>query len=550
MDNIKKQPLVNSSKGGLNKSYRLEQLHIALKNNTVNYLEFYGRNNTYLRKTYAEVYLDVHRTISLLKSMKLQPRDRVGILGANSYEYVIADLAVVMGGYVSVPFPDKYFLYQIGNLHEEYELKLLFVDSHNWHQINNEAKCALEKLMQIIDRQSSDENNIHIPDGEDIFMINFTSGTTGFPKGIEIRSKCLEEWVSVIAERFPFTSEDKLINFLPLHISNARFLIYAAILLPFNLTVTLSDQLMKVLQESRPTILQGVPYLFETVYGNVMRTIESSPLRHVAFRAFRMSKRWLPPKMLSKLQSRMFRQALQFWGGRMRLLVTGSAPISTKVLDLFEDMGLNIYESYGINEIGLVSINSPGRYRFGTVGQPFSTKQVVIGDNQEILVRSDYSWGTSYLNKSEVINAEIFKSDGFISTGDMGYLDDDGYLHVIGRIKELLVLATGEKVHPNLIEEMLRVSTSIKQVVAIGDGKHFISCILVLAERSLKETEIHGIISHANKRLPEALRIRGYVLAKEPFTIENGLLNSTLKINRNKVFEAYRRDIDELYEEG
>jgi long-chain acyl-CoA synthetase len=542
------EPDTQQHKARPNRRFGLEQLYAALRNNTVNYLEFYGRGNEYLKKTYSEIYTDVLKVITMLKRCGLKPGDRIGILGANSYAYVLVDLAAVMGGYVSVPFPDRDFPERIGSLHVEYNLKLLFAESKYAGAWPKDDVVDLEVLQEEMAGMPAEEGEEHIPDDEDIFMVIFTSGTTGFPKGIEVRSKCLDEWIAVLLERFAFTATDKVLDFLPLSISNARLFIYAAILLPFNLTVTLSDQMMRVLQLAKPTILQGVPYLFETVYGNVMRAINASLARRAAFHTFRRMKKLLPAKLTSTLQSRMFGQALQFWGGHMRLLVTGSAPISTKVIALFEDMGLPIYESYGINEIGLVSINSPAQYKAGTVGKPFPTKEVVIGEGGEILIRSDYSWGTGYLNDAAEADTGTFRSDGFVRTGDTGYLDRDGYLHIIGRIKEIMVLANGEKIHPNLIEERLKMSTSIKQAVAVGNDKPFITCVIVPSEQDIPEPLIREALASANKQLPQAFHIRNYIIAREAFTTENGLMNATLKVNRNKVYEAYHKELNSLYE--
>ncbi len=527
--------------------FGLGQLHAALRDNSDNFLEFYGRGSMYIKKSYADVYIDVLKTISLFRSRHLHLGDRIGILGANSYAYVLADLAAVMGGYVSVPFPDRPFAEQVGSLQAQYNLKLLLADSGYLTCPEMENVIELDNLTESIVDQPAKQQEVHVPEEEQPFMIIFTSGTTGFPKGIEVRSKCVAEWISVLIDRFDFELDDKVLDFLPLSISNARLFVYAAILLPFNLTVTVPDQLMRVLQAAQPTILQGVPYLFETVYGNVMRAIQTSRLRQTAYSVYHALKPMLPLGLRARLQTRIFGQALQFWGGRMRLLVTGSAAISPKVLSLFDDMGLIIYESYGINEVGLVSINSPGQNRRGSVGRPFPTKQIKIDDQGEILIRSDYSWGSSYLNETVERSAETFKSDGYISTGDLGYVDNEGYLHIIGRIKEVIALTTGEKIHPNQVEAALKMSASVNQVAAFGDGRPFISCVVVPAAASTTVDHIEASIAAANKELPPALHIGGYVIAKEAFSTENGLMNATLKINRSRIHEVYRQEITSIY---
>lgn len=526
---------------------RLKDIPEALKENSENILEYFGEK-TYLKKTYSEVYKDLMKTLAFISKHKLERGDRIGIIGSNSYEYILIDLAAIMKGYVTVPFPEKDFKNRIGSLIKDYGLKLLFADTKYLEDHGAQSIYNLNSLPELIENENPDVGELEPAEGEEVFTVIFTSGTTGFPKGIEMRAKCVEEWIGGLLDRFEFYRDDKVIDFLPLSISNARLFVYGAILIKFNLALAMPEQLLRVLYISGPTILQGVPYLFETIYGNIIKTIKSSFITYFLFRLYSAIKRILPSKAAAGIQKKLFNKALDFWGGRMRIMVTGSAPISKKVLKFYEDIGLKIYEAYGINEIGLVSINSPGAYRIGSVGKPFPTKEIKISDTGEILIRSDYSWGRGYINDSQSFGSQVFREDGFVSTGDTGYFDKDGFLYIEGRLKEVLVLTNGEKIHPNIIEEGLKDSQYIRQAVAIGDKKPFVTCVIVSdGGEKTSMLKIQEAIDSVNKKLPETLNIKKYIMAKEPFTVENGLMNSTLKLNRNKIYKQYKDEIENLY---
>lgn len=530
----------------MNQLFRLSRIPAALSENSANMIEYYGSKKL-LTRPFSDMHPELLKTIAFLNRLGLQKGDRVGIIAANSYEFLLLDLAVVLGGYICVPFPDKDFRPRIESLHREYGLKLLFTDD-SFAGDESRPVYALPELLGLTAAEKPEAAILPELHDEDVFTVIFTSGTTGFPKGIEMRVKCVEEWIDALENRFQFTREDKVIDFLPLSISNARLFVYGAILLKFNLALTTPDQMMRVLALAKPTILQGVPYLFETVYGTIMRGINASWGTRAAFRSYLALRKALPRPWNAKLQRKLFGKALQFWGGSMRILVTGSAPIRKKILELFEAMGLPVYEAYGINEIGLVSINSPGQYRIGSVGRPFDTKEIRITERGEILVKSPYSWGTGYIDDGRAFGTDTFREDGFVSTGDIGRVDKDGYLYIQGRMKEVLVLTNGEKIHPGIIEDQLLDSPMVKQAVAIGDQLPFIVCVLVPAEGELGKPQADSLIRSINGKLSDGLGIKGYVIAREPFTIDNGLLNSTLKINRSKVYQAYQSEIEALYQ--
>lgn len=525
----------------------LNHIPLALRENKDNFIEYYD-NEIYLKKSFQEIYFDLLRMLTLFKKRGLERGERVGIIGKNSYEYLIIDLAAVLGGYVSVAFTEKDFKNRIGSLIKDFELTLLFADEVDEKNVGMISISSINQLVQNVEEIDCGYMDIEPLNDEDAFTIIFTSGTTGSPKGIEMRVKCVEEWIENLSEKFEFYTDDKIIDFLPLSISNARLFVYGAILMQFNLTLTTSEQLLRVLAVSNPTILQGVPYLFETMFFMTQEKIKSSFLKYMMYQCFILLQRLLPQKTINKMKHKLFQNLIMIFGGKMRLIFTGSASINKDIIKFYNDIGLRIYEAYGINEVGLVSINSPDEYRIGSVGKPFQTKNIQIAPNKEILIKSDYSWGQRYINDEQGKGKHVFLRDGFIATGDMGYIDEDGFLYITGRIKEVLVLSNGDKIHPNRIEDELKGRKYIKQAVAFGDGRPFIVCVLVLSDQSASRSKIQREIDEMNKELPETLTVKDFVLIKDTFTVENGFLNSTLKVNRSAVYEAYKREIEKLYE--
>lgn len=531
----------------MNNCYRLMDIPKALKQNHENYIEFIGKDSAF-KKQFNEIYIDLMKTMTYFRRIGLSQGDRIGIIGSNSYEFMLVDLAAAVVGYVSVPFTEKDFCGKIKELQSEFDLAILFVDEKYDKVYCNEKIYPLYQLRTNIEKEECyKEEDLPALDDESDFAVIFTSGTTGTPKGITIRVKCVDEWIQNIVDAFDFNKEDKLLNFLSLSISNARLFVYASILIPYNMTLTNPELLAKASLMSKPTILQGVPHLFESFYWSVLNEVKKSKKLSFQYFIYRMCKHILPRTLLQPLVQEISIKLKRYFGGNVRIMVTGSAPISINVLQFYEDMGLKLYEAYGINEVGLVSINNQYNYRVGSVGKPFSTKTIKFSPQQEVLIQSDYIWARSYLNDTKNLGEAVFKKDGYVATGDIGHMDKDGFLYIDGRLKEIICLSSGNKIHPSIIEDEIKKSGLIKQVVAFGNAREFITCVLVPLDQQISREKIQEAIQKTNKALPEQFAIMKFVLSDEPFTVQNGLMNITLKINRSAVYEKYKKQIELFY---
>lgn len=535
---------------------KLKELLTKLKENPVNSFEYHDKKKKF-KKTYPEIHGDVINTLYFLRQFRLKRNERIGVLGGNLYEWVLLDIASIMAGYVLVAFPESAFgtgEVPLENIPARYNLKLLFLGEDHREKFKHKddrrvfSLNAFTREFSSLPKPSSAELNLEPFEQDDIFTIIFTSGTTGFPKGLEMKTKGAEDFIDNLSDRFTPYSQDKIIVFLPLYIATSRLFIYGAILLGYNIVMTSPDNFIKVLRTAKPTILQGVPNLFKGVYDSFYQNIRASVFKYLIFKLFLLLKKIVSRRIKEKLQHILFKEFKNFWGGKMRIMVTGAAPISEKVLKFYNEIvGVPLYEAYGTNETGTIATNFPGSFRIGSVGKPFANKEVLIDEDGLIFIKGDYCWASRYLDEPPEVNRQIFRTDGYIATGDIGCFDADGYLYLKGRSKDVMILDNGEKIHPTFIENKLNNSFLIKQSIAFGDKRPFIVCILVKGDDDVPDRQLQEEIDKINRTLPESFQIKNFFAAQEPFTISNKLLNPNMKLNRSLIFQKYQKEIKNLY---
>jgi long-chain acyl-CoA synthetase len=337
------------------------------------------------------------------------------------------------------------------------------------------------------------------------------------------------------------------------------------------------------MQEIKPTMMISVPRLYEKMYSRVLEAAESgSPLKRKLFYwsvkngrkymrlvsnkqdvplSLKIKKAIASKLVFSKLQEKV--------GGRLRYFVSGGAPLSAEIGEFFNAAGLIILEGYGLTETSPgISFNRPESYRFGTVGMPLPGYEVKIADDGEILTRGDHIM-IGYLNK-EMETKEVIDSDGWFYTGDIGFIDDQGYLTITDRKKNIIVTSGGKNIAPQPIENKLVTGKYIEQAVIIGDNRKFCSAVIVPdKESSIKwaqnanidyddfEKLVHhpqfsALIQNEIDLLTEEYssyeRIQKIVLVSEPFSIESGELTPSLKVKRKVVEKKFASQIDALYE--
>jgi long-subunit acyl-CoA synthetase (AMP-forming) len=454
-------------------------------------------------KTFAELHRDVLALAAYLRGLGIGPGGRVGIRFDNEYAWIVLDLACLVMGAVSVPFHTDLPGFELTEAFRRFRLGALF-DATSVHVATGGGISARP-------RPSIDT----LPDGDGIepaawepssvFTLQFTSGTTGIPKAIELRMKSVTDFLVNVGGMFELRSDDKAIVFMPLSHFGQRSYVYAAILFGFDVALVPPSNLTAGLRLHRPTVMVAVPLFFDGLY---------STFKDVGATA-----------------------VSRFLGGAMRLMVTGSAPMRREVLEFFARIGMPVYEGYGTTETGLITLNHPGAWRIGSVGRPFPNKEVVISPEGEVLVRGEYCWASRYLDAPESTNQAVFRADGFIRTGDAGHFDADGFLYLTGRISELLVLSNGKKAHPFEIETCLRTNSAVQQACAFAHDDTVRA--VVVANAASSDQDVATAIAATNTVLPDYARVTSYVVTREPFSVDNGLLTSSLKLNRPRVIERF-----------
>jgi long-chain acyl-CoA synthetase len=524
----------------------MDQLPQRLRQNHANVIEYHD-GQTLVRKPYSLMYQDVCRVMAYLKELGLKPRDKIGSISGNRYEVVVLDLACLFGGWHLVTLPKEQYRNSIHEAINDFALKLCFADELAAGSCRN--LIPMSEIAASMLRSVSVEEQIAIPfSAEETFTTVFTSGSTGTPKAIEVRYKCPGHFIASALQLFRLGAGDKIVVFLPLHQFSSRLYVFGAIMGSFDILLTTPDKILFDLRKCKPTILQGVPYFFDSIYESAIKQIKSSLWSRVMFDAFSIFHKIAPARAVRPLQRIVFAEFHKMWGDRMRILITGAAPIRAIVLQFFDILGMPIYEAYGLVETGLISLSYPGSRRIGSVGKILADKDVRFDADGQIIVRSSYFWGTRYVNASAEVAAEVFSEDECVSTGDAGYLDKDGFLYLTGRVKDVLVLTSGDKVQPSAIEQMLISAPSIKQAAVFGNGKPYLVCVLTLKGKSVDRDHISREIAEINGKLSSYARVNGFVIADQHFSTANQQLTAAMKLNRRQISQRYRCELEALYD--
>jgi len=422
---------------------------------------------------------------------------------------------------------------------------------------------------------------------DDIASFIYTSGTTGNPKGVKLSHKNFSTNVLGSSSRFNFGPGDRSLAFLPwAHSFGQVAELYT--FLHFGAAIAINDSkanLINNLAVVRPTILVAVPRIFNRIYDGVNKQIAQKPapiqkLFRAGIRAATKKNRGesigFSEKLALKAADKLiFGKVRLRFGGRLRFVVSGSAALSTEVAEFIDALGIDVYEGYGLTETSpVVSVNYPGHRKIGTVGPPIPGVTVRIdheaaGDeiNGEIII-SGPNVMQGYHDRDEE-NAAVLQADGSLRSGDMGYLDADGFLVLTGRIKEQYKLENGKYVVPSPLEEELKLSPHILNVMLHGANRLHNVALVVIDEASVRSwAEDEGITLGDATQNPEVKKLiraelerysatfkgyerpRDFVLALEDFSSENGMLTPSLKVKRRYVLARYGDALEALYSKG
>jgi long-chain acyl-CoA synthetase len=557
-----------------------------------------------------EEFADRVRCFSLgLRDLGLEAEDKLIVLSENRPEWVISDIANLCLGGITVPIYTSLIPEQIKYIIDDSDAKIVIVsDQSQWQKIEaiksqltkvtsyitflSEAPEGVLTFAQVLERgKKMDKQNPGLfekmalevkPDA--IASIIYTSGTTGPPKGVMLTHSNIFSNVKTCSSLLPFKDTDTVLSFLPLsHIFErmAMFLyLHNGMSIGFAESIdTLGDNLLEV----RPHIMISVPRVLEKIYAKVIDNVQmsSSLKRKIFFWAVKVGRKYGRKKILNQPISKplqfkrnlanklVFSKVYAKTGGRVRFFLSGGAPLSKDIGEFFYAIGLTVMEGYGLTETSpVITANTFENLKFGTVGKPIPGVDVKIDEDGEILTKGPHVMNGYY--KKEAASREAFEG-GWFHTGDIGHFDEEGFLVITDRKKDIIVTSGGKNVAPQPIEGILNLNPYISNALVIGDRRKFISALVVpdfekLEEYAkqnnisfedhcdlVKKEEIVRFIQEQVDRSASNLasyeKVKKIALLDGEFEIEKGEITPTLKVKRNIVEEKHKDIIDAMYGE-
>ena len=568
---------------------------------------WHKRDGRYRPQTWREVARQVSELSRGLRSLGLQPGDRVVLVAENRPEWLVADLAIMAAGAITVPAyttaltsDHRHVLTDSGAVGAIVSTQALA--DRLLPAVIDAPACKWVVAMEDLRRPQAGAAPVHrwsdmleagraLPDDLESFVgraersdtacIIYTSGTGGVPRGVmlshgAILCNCMGAYKLLVQLGL---GREVFLSFLPLshayeHTAGQFFPITIGAEIYYAEGV---DHLLRNLGEARPTIMTAVPRLYETMHLRIRRGIDKQGGRTA--RLFEKTvvlgqKRYLNPASLTfweRLQNLALdllvrRKIRRRFGGRIKAIVSGGAALNYDIGLFFTALGLPLLQGYGQTETApVVSVNPPWKVKLETVGPPLEGVEVKIAEDGEILVRGELVM-TGYWNDEEATRGAL--QNGWLHTGDIGELDADGYLKITDRKKDIIVFSGGDNVSPARVEGFLTLQREIQQAMVYGDKRPHLVALLVpdedfvsqwcresgraCAPEELREdpdfrAALAQVVDRVNANLSSLEKVRRFAVLGEPFTVENGMMTPTMKIRRHKIKAAYGQELEGLY---
>ncbi|MCG7873270.1 MAG: long-chain fatty acid--CoA ligase [Candidatus Thiodiazotropha lotti] len=558
------------------------------------FIQYEPNRDQWQKSTWHEMAQQVALWQAALKKEALKPGDRVALMMKNCKEWVIFDQAASGLGLVTVPLYTNDRAENIGYILQDAGVRLLLLENDQQWQDLQQIRNQLAGLNRILTMEKVDPLGLqprlmHIDEwlpeetdaelelvaqaSEDLATIVYTSGTTGRSKGVMLSHRNIlwdiESGVKII-DIFP---TDTFLSFLPLSHTLERTVGYYLAMVAGATTACSRSiaELGEDLQIIKPTILVSVPRIFERVYAKIQDKLAAeSAIKQKLFK-LAVETGWqvfenkqgrqpwnakmLLWPLLNKLVAGKIQQKL---GGRLRIAVSGGAPLSSEIAKVFIGLGVPILQGYGLTETSpIISANIHEDNIPSSVGIPFPGIEIRISDRDELLCRAPNVM-LGYWNNRTATN-ECIDDQGWFHTGDKAKIESD-HIFITGRLKEIIVLANGEKVPPADMEMCISMDSLFDQVLIMGEGKPYLSALIHLNSEhedatrynpaTLTETDEKALLERVNSYLdnfPGYAKIIRLALIDEAWSVENGFMTPTLKLRRNKIYSEHAEDLDQLY---
>ncbi len=546
-----------------------------------------------------------------LISLGLAPGDSVAIMAGNRPEHVIADLGAVLAAATPLTVYSTLAAPQVAYVADHAQVKVAVLEDASavsrwsvardespwlrhvvvmegdaegavrWDDLMERGRVLLAENPDVVDAAASKVT----PDS--VATLIYTSGTTGTPKAVVITQRNVAWTAESVSRTLTFPHRPRVVSYLPLaHIAERMATHYCIGLWMAGEVFLVADVsgVLGAVQHVRPQLFLGVPRIWEKFQSGLVNRLESEPnarRRGIALSAVETGREvvrreqagertgiWLRlrQRVLDRLVLTKVRHGLGM--DHLELGITAAAPIDPGVIEFFHAVGLPLFELYGMSEsCGPATTNRPGANKIGTVGQRFAGVEIALGDDGEVLIGGGVV--AAGYHRDEEATAETFTEDGWLRTGDLGTLDSEGFLTIVGRKKEIIITAAGKNIAPAKLEGLLKQHRLIGHVSLIGEGRPYITAVLALdpdeatawAKRSgagrtglaelagdpAVKAEVEQAVAAANQHVARVEQIKKWRLVPEEWSAETGELTPSLKLRRSVVAERYAELIDEMY---
>ncbi len=560
---------------------------------------FTKKNGEWHGLSFTQVKEKMLKLATTLKNQGVKKGDRVIILSHSRSEWLIADLAIMSVGGISVPIYTTNTAHDHAYIITDSGAKIAIVENQKLADTFFQASTRLHlKTVIAIDKivahsqiatviqwqdimskevDASIEMSIKNIDRENIACIIYTSGTSGNPTGVMLPHRAIlanvAGGIEVIKEFERPLDSLSLVSFLPLsHAYEHTTGLYLLLGIGGHIHFTPSlDKLTDTMVYAKPTFVTCVPRLYESIRDRILKGVKKTGgiKERLFMRTLELgAKQYENPKLITlkekienKILDKLVRKKVQQrFGGNILAFISGGAPLNYDVGLFFISLGLNILQGYGQTEAApLISVSSPYNNRIDTVGKPLPGVKVKIASDGEVLVSGDLLM-KGYWHKEEKTAETLI--DGWLHTGDVGHIDTQGYIHITDRKKDIIINTGGDNISPQRVEGIVCLEESIEQCMVYGDRKSHLVALVVPSEDAIikyvksgdkpstsieLKSALQDTMAKTNKSLSTIEKVRHFIILDEEFNVKNGLMTNTLKIRRNFIKDKYGKDLEKLY---